>query len=200
VIASLTGVIRAASRDVLVVDVNGVGYAVNVIPSVAASHDIGDSIDLLTTLIVREDSMTLFGFQAAQELSVFESLLTVSGVGPKSALGVLSNLSPAEVFGAVSDEDDSVFRRVSGIGPKTAKLIIVQLGGRLTSVVEDSAVERPRAVQISTLEQVTQALVGLGWPERVARDAVEGVGARTDATVAEVLKLTLSSLAHGARP
>jgi Holliday junction DNA helicase RuvA len=173
---------------------------VNVIPSVAASHDIGDSIDLLTTLIVREDSMTLFGFQAAQELSVFESLLTVSGVGPKSALGVLSNLSPAEVFGAVSDEDDSVFRRVSGIGPKTAKLIIVQLGGRLTSVVEDSAVERPRAVQISTLEQVTQALVGLGWPERVARDAVEGVGARTDATVAEVLKLTLSSLAHGARP
>lgn len=199
-IASLTGVIRAASRDMLVVDVNGVGYAVNVIPSVATSHDIGDSIDLLTTLIVREDSMALFGFLAAQELSVFESLLTVSGVGPKSALGVLSNLSPADIFAAVSDEDDAVFRRVSGIGPKTAKLIIVQLGGRLTAVVEDSAEGRVRTAATSTLDQVILALVGLGWAERVAREAVESVGASSDASVPELLKLTLASLAQGQRP
>jgi Holliday junction DNA helicase RuvA len=184
----------------LVVDVNGVGYAVNVSPSVASSHDIGDSIDLLTSLIVREDSMTLFGFLSAAELSVFESLLSVSGVGPKSALGVLNALAPAEVFSAVSEEDDSAFRRVTGIGPKTAKLIVVQLGGRLASVVDADTRQNPLKASSSIVDQVTLALVGLGWPERVARDAVGAVAPEPDAPVAEVLKVTLASLAQGSRP
>ncbi len=198
-IASLTGVVRAATREALVIDVNGVGYAVNVAPSVASSHDVGDSVDLLTSLIVREDSMTLYGFLSAQELQIFESLLTVSGVGPKSALGVLSVLSPAEVFAAVSSEDDSVFRSVSGIGPKTAKLIIVSLGGRLASVVPVEAAATS-AVPAGTRDQVVAALVGLGWPEKVARDAVTASGADEGASVSELLKVTLASLAQVQRP
>ena len=193
-IASLTGIVRAATRDLLVVDVNGVGYAVNVTSAVANAQEIGDPIDLLTTLIVREDSMTLFGFLSAQDLHIFESLITVSGVGPKSALGVLSALSPAEVFAAVTNEDESAFKAVSGIGPKTAKLIIVSLGGRLTAVVPASS----GAITASTAvgDQVVAALVGLGWQERVARDAVAGVDASSSASVAEVLRLTLASLAQ----
>ncbi len=193
-IASLTGIVRAATRDLLVVDVNGVGYAVNVTSAVANAQEIGDQIDLLTTLIIREDSMTLFGFLSAQDLHIFESLITVSGVGPKSALGVLSALSPAEVFAAVTNEDESAFKAVSGIGPKTAKLIIVSLGGRLTAVVPASS----DAITASTAvgDQVVAALVGLGWQERVARDAVAGVDASSSASVAEVLRLTLASLAQ----
>ena len=193
-IASLTGVVRAASREQLVVDVNGVGYAVNVTNSVASAHEIGDPIDLLTTLIVREDSMSLFGFLSSQDLQIFESLITVSGVGPKSALGVLSALSPAEVLAAVTNEDESAFKAVSGIGPKTAKLIIVSLGGRLSAVVptQEQAPSSSHAVN----EQVVTALVGLGWQDRVAREAVAAVNAQDSAPVAEVLRLTLASLAQ----
>ncbi|MEN9751782.1 MAG: hypothetical protein RLZZ600_829 [Actinomycetota bacterium] len=197
-IASLTGVVRGVSRDTIVVDVNGVGYAVNVSPNVAASQEIGDAIDLLTTLIVREDSMTLFGFVAQQELSIFESLIKVSGVGPKSAMGVLSVLTPAEVFTAVAQEDDSVFRSVSGIGPKTAKLIVVQLGGRLTSVVpEETRSSTPESA--SVIDHVSLALVGLGWPEKIAREAVLAAEPIPTETVAEILRRTLASLAQGAR-
>lgn len=200
-IASLTGVIRAATRDVLVVDVNGVGYAVTVSPVVAQAHDIGDPIDLLTSLIVREDSMTLFGFLSQQELTLFESLITVSGVGPKSALGVLSALSPAEVFSAVSSEDDSVFRSVSGIGPKTAKLIIVQLSGRLSAVVADEIkTSVSSVVTTSVAVQVVTALTGLGWPEKIARDAVAAVPHDESVSVSELLKATLASLAQVQRP
>lgn len=200
-IASLTGVIRAATRDVLVVDVNGVGYAVTVSPVVAQAHDIGDPIDLLTSLIVREDSMTLFGFLSQQELTLFESLITVSGVGPKSALGVLSALSPAEVFSAVSSEDDSVFRSVSGIGPKTAKLIIVQLSGRLSAVVADEIKTSVASVATTSVAvQVVTALTGLGWAEKVARDAVAAVPHDESVSVSELLKATLASLAQVQRP
>lgn len=197
-IASLTGVVRGGTRDVLIVDVNGVGYAVNVSPSVASAQEIGDAIDLLTSLIVREDSMTLFGFLSQQELNIFESLITVSGVGPKSAMGVLATLTPAEVFAAVSQEDDSVFRAVSGIGPKTAKLIVVQLGGRLTKVVptEETLTQE---VASSIIDQVTSALVGLGWAEKVAREAVRTQEPAENETVAELLRRTLAALAQGAR-
>jgi Holliday junction DNA helicase RuvA len=198
VIASLTGVVRGASKDVLIVDVNGVGYAVNVSPRVAEAQQIGDAIDLLTALIVREDSMTLFGFLSGQELGIFESLITVSGVGPKSAMGVLSTLTPAEVFNAVAQEDDSVFRSVSGVGPKTAKLIVVQLGGRLASVSPEPGSARP--VSGSVTDQVITALVGLGWPEKIARETTNNVDVSDGDTVAEVLRLTLSSLSKGARP
>ena len=197
-IASLTGVVRGASRDLLIVDVNGVGYAVNVTGAIASAHEIGDPIDLLTTLIVREDSMTLFGFLSSQELQIFESLITVSGVGPKSALGVLSALSPAEVFAAVTNEDEGAFRAVSGIGPKTAKLIIVSLGGRLSAVVPSTAT--PASAPAAVNEQVVTALVGLGWQERVAKEAVAAVESESSATVAEVLRLTLASLAQVQRP
>ena len=194
-IASLTGIVRGGTRDTLIVDVNGVGYAVNVSQSVAANLEIGDSIDLLTALIVREDSMSLFGFLSQQELSIFESLITVSGVGPKSAMGVLSALTPAEVFNAVANEDDSAFRSVSGIGPKTAKLIVVQLGGRLQASVPVLAETSPRLAS-GIIDQVTIALVGLGWPEKIARDAVAAQNPEPDEPVADVLRRTLSSLAQ----
>ena len=197
-IASLTGVVRGGSRDTIIVDVNGVGYAVIVSPSVASAQEIGDNIDLLTSLIVREDSMTLFGFLAQQELSLFESLITVSGVGPKSAMGVLSVLTPAEIFTAVAQEDDAAFRAVSGIGPKTAKLIVVQLGGRLSAVVPSETPSTTRA-QASVIDQVISALVGLGWAEKTAREVVLAQYPTDAESVADLLRRTLASLAQAQR-
>jgi Holliday junction DNA helicase RuvA len=194
VIASLTGAVRALGADWVVVDVAGVGYRVSVAPAVAASEDIGNSIDLLTSLIVREDAMTLFGFIGHEELQLFESLITVTGVGPRSAMAILSDLSPADVFTAVATEDESVFKKVSGIGPKTAKLIIVQLSGRLKSVIPDA----PARAQVTTVssrdEQVVAALVGLGWQSKVVSSVVADLNCDPQMTVAEVLRLSLVSL------
>src|SRR4051794_3977169 len=131
VIASLRGTVLEAAGALLVVEVGGVGYAVTVAPDHALAVRHGEEVLLHTAMVVREDDISLFGFQTREQLAVFDLLRGVTGVGPKSAMGVLAALSPAEIAAAVSADDDAVFRRVSGIGPKTAKLIVVSLAGKL---------------------------------------------------------------------
>ena len=193
-IASLTGSVRALGADWVVIDVAGVGYRVTVSPAVAAAEDIGNSIDLLTSLIVREDAMTLFGFMGHEELQLFESLITVTGVGPRSAMAILSDLSPADVFAAVATEDESIFKKVSGIGPKTAKLIIVQLSGRLKAVIHDEPARSQAATVSGRDEQVVAALVGLGWQTKVVAGVVTDLNCDPGMSVADVLRLALASL------
>lgn len=193
-IASLTGVVRALGPDWLVVDVNGVGYRVNVSPAVAESEDIGNGIDLLTSLVVREDAMTLFGFVGHEELQLFESLITVTGVGPRSAMAVLATLSPADIFTAVATEDESSFKKVSGVGPKTAKLIIVQLSGRLHAVLPDAPAAVSSSNPSSRDEQVIAALVGLGWQAKAVTQVVADLHAEPDVSVADVLRQALAAL------
>ena len=153
---------------------------------------------MLTTLIVREDSMTLFGFENPESLELFEAFITVSGVGPRSALAILGHLTPAEAFMAVVNEDDSVFRKVTGIGPKTAKLIIVQLAGKLSSVTASSIASKEPVSARDAAETVVIALIGLGWVERTARETVEGVqAAHVDVTAATLLRFALAALSKG---
>lgn len=178
-IASLRGTIAAASGSTIVVEVGGVGYRVSVTPQLALSLPVGSAAHLHTVLIVREDDMSLFGFSSVDELEVFDLLRGVTGVGPKSALGVLGHLTPSQVAIAVSAEDDAAFRRVSGIGPKTAKLIIVQLAGKL-----DIRVQAPTVTAKSTTSaDVLIALIGLGWSERDAQSAIDAVVDDADPSV-----------------
>lgn len=172
-ISSLRGRVLHQDADSVVVDVGGVGYAVAVPASLSRSFHVGDDIVLHTNLIVREDALSLYGFETREELVVFGQLLSVSGVGPKSALGVLSSLNVGQIADAVVAEDDAPFRRVSGIGPKTAKLIVVQLAGKLqpsTGATGGGATGSAAAPAVSA--QVVAALIALGWTERVAVDAV----------------------------
>ncbi len=178
-IASLRGTIAAASGSTIVVEVGGVGYRVSVTPQLALSLPVGSAAHLHTVMIVREDDMSLFGFSSVDELEVFDLLRGVTGVGPKSALGVLGHLTPSQVAIAVSAEDDAAFRRVSGIGPKTAKLIIVQLAGKL-----DIRVQAPTVTAKSTTSaDVLIALIGLGWSERDAQSAIDAVVDDADPSV-----------------
>ena len=130
-ISSLHGVVLHATSDQVVIDVGGVGFAVAVPADVAHTAVVGEKLLLHTSLIVREDSLSLFGFADRGELEIFGLLISVTGVGPKSALGVLSHLTADQIAEAVTAEDDAPFRRVSGIGPKTAKLIVLQLAGKV---------------------------------------------------------------------
>jgi Holliday junction DNA helicase RuvA len=200
VISSLRGTVLSARGSLAVIDVHGVGYAVNVTPQHALEMRVGDETTVTTTLVVREDALTLYGFPDQEQLEIFELLIGVTGVGPKSALGVLGAVEPDRIAQAVADEDDAVFRKVSGIGPKTAKLIIVSLAGKLAV--------RPRAARGSgsaatAAQSVLSALVGLGWPERTAVDVVDEIlldaQASDAANVQTLLRLALARLGPAAR-
>ncbi|MDQ7877798.1 Holliday junction branch migration protein RuvA [Microbacterium sp. QXD-8] len=197
-ISSVRGTAVHVDADAVVVEVGGVGLHVAVTPQVARSTHLGDDITLHTSLIVREDALSLFGFESREELTVFGLLLGVTGVGPKSALGVLATLTVPQIADAVSADDDAPFRRVSGIGPKTAKLIVVQLAGKI-AVTRPAATGGTDAALSATIpSQVVEALIGLGWSERVAIEAVDTVAAEatdTDrASVPALLRRTLSTL------
>ena len=185
----------AATGTTAVIEVGGVGLAMQVTPRHGLSLRVGSEAFVRTALIVREDDLSLFGFAEADELAVFDHLRSVTGVGPKSAMGVLAVLTPSEVARAVTLEDDGVFRKVSGIGPKTAKLIIIALAGKL--VVTDSG-ERHAPVAPSISQSVLVALVGLGWNERAALQAIEDAIAESPesekAIVPALLRRALSNL------
>ena len=196
-ISSVRGTVLSALGTTVVIEVGGVGLALQVTPNIALSVRVGEEARLVTTLIVREDSLTLYGFRAAEELAVFELLIGVTGVGPKSALGVLTVLAPHQIAQAVAVEDDGVFRKVSGIGPKTAKLIVLSLTGKL-AVTQGLGASGHAPAAASVAASVQAALIGLGWSERVAAQSVEATLAEEPdvdkAPVATVLRLALARL------
>jgi len=196
VISSIRGPVLSAVGSVVVVEVGGIGLAVQVTPATALGCRIGDEVQLTTTLIVREDSLTLYGFPNRDELHVFELLVGVTGVGPKSALGVLAVLNPHQISQAIADDDDAVFRKVSGIGPKTAKLIVLSLAGKLAVTAPTPPARSTPSRSVAATVQA--ALIGLGWTERVAAETVEetlaDLGENDTASVAAVLRLALARL------
>ena len=201
-ISSVRGTVLTVSGTVAVIDVGGVGLAVQVTPQHGLTLRVGSEATVHTALIVREDDLSLFGFASRSELEVFDLLRGVSGVGPKSALGVLSTLTPDDVASAVAIEDDAPFRKVSGIGPKTAKLIAVSLQGKLVAPAASGASSGP-AAPTSISANVVAALVGLGWNERVAAQAVDEAAADASDderdSVQALLRLSLAALGPGVR-
>ena len=195
-ISTVRGTVLALTGSGAIIEVGGVGLAVALTPTHSLSLRVGGEAFVHTALIVREDELSLYGFTSRDELELFDLLRGVSGVGPRSALGVLATLSPDEVARAVAAEDDAPFRKVSGIGPKTAKLITVSLAGKLAppaGATTASASPVAGAVDAS----VITALVGLGWPERVAAQAVSEVVAESgdeNGNAQALLRLALSRL------
>lgn len=192
-ISSVRGTVLSASGTAVVIEVGGVGLRVSVTPQLALTLSPGSDTMVHTTLIVREDDLSLYGFAEREELEVFDLLRSVTGVGPKSAQGVLASLTPRQVAVAVADDDDAAFRRVSGIGPKTAKLIVLSLTGKL-----DVAPSAPSVTAASTTAaDVLVALVGLGWSEKEAQAAIDAVIAdRGDAVSVAVPLLLRAALGH----
>ena len=181
----------AVADGAAIIEVGGVGLQVAVTPDHALSMRVGSEVSLRTALIVREDELALYGFADAEGREVFDLLRGVSGVGPKSAMGVLAAMSPTEIAAAVTREDDAAFRKVSGVGPKTAKLIVVSLAGKLH--VAPGERRSTAATPASIAESVLVALVGLGWSERVAAQAVEEAIASASEEARDSVPLLLRS-------
>lgn len=197
-IASVRGEVLSAGAGWVVIGVGGVGLRIEVPGRLSGAHP-GAQLALHTQLVVREDSLTLFGFETAEELEVFGILLGVSGVGPRSALGVLTELTPAQIAQAAANEDEQPFRRVSGIGPKTAKLIAVQLAGKLDPRAFAGQDHGPEAAgapgEDRASANVAQGLVGLGYAEAQAAEAVrDALDAGAPADEAGLLRAALALL------
>ncbi|GII99009.1 Holliday junction DNA helicase subunit RuvA [Sediminihabitans luteus] len=184
-IAALSGTVVSVSLDRLVLDVGGVGYLVHATPATLSSLRVGEQARVATSLVVREDSMTLYGFGDDDEREVFETVQTVSGVGPRLALAMLAVHTPDALRRAVAGEDLAALVRVPGIGRKGAQRIVLELGDRLGPATgSDDAAAVPASAH-DHRGQVVDALVGLGWTAKVADDTVDAVlDAAGESTVA----------------
>lgn len=168
-IATLAGTVRHKDVNALVVDVAGVGYRVAVTTDVALEATLSQPILLWTHLAVRETSLDLFGFLEKETLDIFELLITISGIGPKTALGILNVASPATLRQAVGSGDTSYLTRVSGIGKKNAEKIVLELKDKLHMKEED------KTVDARSEGDALEALISLGYNERDARESLKKV-------------------------
>ncbi|RAY17212.1 Holliday junction branch migration protein RuvA [Actinomadura craniellae] len=202
-IAFVSGRVAATGPDAAVVDIGGVGLSVQCTPATLAGLRVGEEARVATSLVVREDSLTLFGFADDDERTVFELLQTASGVGPRLALAMLAVHSPDALRHAVATEDLTALIRVPGIGKKGAQRIVLELKDRLGAPSGAPAdVPRPAAA-VAWRDQVQAGLVNLGWSARDAEGAVDAVAADLAAgpdgeapPVAVLLKAALKKLSR----
>jgi len=200
VIAHLNGTVAGVSPDGAVIEVGGVGLRVQCTPDTLASLRPGEPARVATSLVVREDSLTLFGFGSDDERNVFELLQTASGIGPRLALAMLAVHSPDALRRALATEDLNALTMVPGIGRKGAQRIVLELKDRLGAPGEfagDGAAPARKAAP-SWRDQVQSGLINLGWPTRDAEAAVAAVEAESDGEqppdVATALRAALRKL------
>ena len=195
-IAFVRGQVAAVTLNSAVLDVGGVGLELMCTPGTLATLRTGHTATLPTSMVVREDSLTLFGFLDEDEKVCFELVQTASGVGPKLAQAILACLAPDELRVAVASDDTKTLTRVSGIGQKGAQRIILELKDRLGAPVGHVRAGTPASAPAPWQDQVLQALVGLGWSAKEADAAVEAVApeAGDDPQVSTLLRAALRTL------
>ncbi len=182
-ISHLDGLVAAIAPEGAVIEVGGVGLLVQATPGTLATLRSGERARVATSLVVREDALTLYGFASDDERDVFELLQTASGIGPRLALAMLASFSPDGLRQAIATEDVTALTRVPGIGRKGAQRIVLELAGRLGSPGVPAAPPgtgrpgSPLARAASWRDQVRTGLVNLGWQARDAEQAIAAVEA-----------------------
>lgn len=201
-IAFVSGPVAALAPDTAVVEVGGIGMAVQCTPDTLSTLRIGQQAKLATSLVVREDSLTLYGFADDDERQTFELLQTASGVGPRLAQAMLAVHSPDALRRAVATADEKALTAVPGIGKKGAQKLFLELKDRLGEPVGTGRAGVGSAVTAGWRDQLHAALIGLGYATREADEAVTAVAPRAEAAVAaggtpqvpQLLKAALQSL------
>ena len=198
-ISTINGVVRAVHSERLIVEVGGVGLSILVNTHTAAEVSIGSQLLLYTTLVVREDSLTLFGFAHEEARTIFELVQTVSGIGPKVALSILGALTPEDLSRAVALDDVASIERVPGIGKKGAQRLILELKGRLTALTNSAGYS---AHLPAWREDLAGALITLGFSPRDSDAAITALVSRLASDGVEPKNIALGdllkdALAHG---
>jgi len=193
-ISSVRGEVLSIGLDHVVVEVGGVGLAVQATPATLATLRRGEQTRLHTALVVREDSLTLFGFADAEARELFGLLQTVSGIGPRLALAALAVLEPDKLRSALAEGNITVLTQVPGIGRKGAERLTLELRDKVTAAAGAAETSAAPAAGVVRAE-VVEALTGLGFPAKQAEQAVEKVLAGGDAEgTSAVLRAALSTL------
>ncbi|MER5782694.1 Holliday junction branch migration protein RuvA [Streptomyces mobaraensis] len=198
-IAFVSGPVAALAPDTAVVEVGGVGMAVQCTPATLATLRVGEPARLATSLVVREDSLTLYGFADDDERQTFELLQTASGVGPRLAQAMLAVHSPDALRRAFAAGDEKALTAVPGIGKKGAQKLLLELKDRLGEPVGSAPAAAVSSVPAGWREQLHAALVGLGYTPRDAEEAVEAVAPQAAAAggapqVGQLLRAALQTL------
>lgn len=199
-IAQLTGTVVSAGATSFVIDVQGVGYLAHTNATTSATLRPGETTTVYTSVILRQDSLTLWGFGTAGERDAFELVQTASGVGPKVAAAILSVFSPAELSAVITAEDARRLTTVPGIGAKGAAKIILELKDKIRILgVDQSEQPRPATTDGAWRPQLVEGLEGLGWSAREADGACDSVAhlVEDDPTipVAKLMRAALRTLA-----
>lgn len=173
-ISRVLGTVAQVGVDDVVVVYGGLGFKVFIVPPLASELHKGDEIELYTHLIVREDALTLYGFQTEEERKVFEILMSVTGIGPRIGLAALSVFSPNDLRRAVADQDAATLARIPGVGKKVASRMLVELGDKLGLPAQLPEASAPSAGVVEA--EVKAALIGLGWNEAKAESVLSELG------------------------
>jgi Holliday junction DNA helicase RuvA len=195
-ISFVRGPIVSIGADSVVVDVGPLGVTVTVTPATASSLRVGEQVQLVTSMVIREDSWTVYGFLDSDERSVFELVQTVNGIGPRIALAVLAAMSPDELRSAIAAEDAKSLTKVSGLGAKGAQRVILELRDRIGApAIRSGAGAAPQGGWQSS---VHAGLTSLGWSAREADSAIAEVTPVAEAQIAaggaEIASLLKSAL------
>lgn len=186
--AYIEGKLSYTGDNFAVIDCGGVGYLVSTTPKVISSGTIGQTLRLYTHLVVKEDDMSLYGFETSEDHAMFLRLISISGIGPKVGLAVLSAMSANEIASAVLSGDAKAFSRVNGVGGKTAERIVLELKDKKLSVIGTSYSANP-------VNEAIEALIGLGYRASDASAAVSSVSALAD-SAEDLMLLALKKLAR----
>ena len=202
-IASVSGIVSRIQTDTVVVLVGGVGLLLHVTPDVINGSRIGDELTLFTSLIVREESLTLYGFISSESQDVFELLQNASGIGPKTALAALTVHPPEAIRKAILEEDFKSLEMIPGVGRKSAQKLVIELTDRVKTAFLSNSVVRPNLVGAPWKNQIHAAMVGLGFaPKEIAaaieqaEQALQRQEVETE-DVSELLKIALRSRGRG---
>lgn len=192
-IASITGILQRVGESWIVVGVGGVGLQISA-PTALINRlgNIGDPVELITHLVVREDSLTLYGFATEEEKALFELLMGVSGIGPRLALAILDTLSPEVLANAIQRDEPGIIAQVPGVGKKTAQKLILELGDRL----EDLTVPAGLAAVASGDTDVLEALTAMGFSLVEAQAALQSIPRDAPDEVEERVRLALAYFAE----
>jgi len=199
-IAQLTGTTRSINTDRIILEVSGVGYLIHITPSTAATLTLGSSLTIHTSMVVREDSMTLYGFIDASARETFELVQTVSGIGPRVALSILAHLTPDQLADAIESESISILSGVPGIGKKGAQRILLELKGKLSRTgIPGATITSSQPIW---REQLSGALISLGYSAREADStisvvAIDYANHGVDPAQADLSELLKAALAGG---
>lgn len=197
-IASLRGTVLDIQLDHVVLECAGVGYKVLATPSTLGTLQRGEEARVMTTLVVKEDSMTLYGFTSTDDRDMFHVLQTVSGLGPKLALAALSVMGAGDLAQAIAGEESARLQKIPGVGKRMAQRLVLELKDKVAGFTPADSGVSPATTPAASgpvVDDVVEALVGLGFTDKAARPIVEAVASeQPDAATPMVLRAALSQL------